>query len=58
MALTTSVSLLVLIVVGAQAIDWQPDNWAFACDFFDNDIGNAQVRGEDCGRLCNSSPGA
>jgi hypothetical protein len=46
------VLLLVKIVLSVQAIDWQQDNWAFSCDFIDNDLSNSRVRGEDCGGLC------
>jgi hypothetical protein len=41
----------------SQSIDWQPENWAFSCDFHGNDLSNAKIRGEDCGGRCASTPG-
>ena len=41
-------------------INWQSGDgaeWAFACDFDGNDMGNAQIRGEDCGGRCTSTSG-
>ena len=41
-------------------VNWQAGDgaeWAFSCDFDGNDMGNAQMRGEDCGGKCISSPG-
>jgi len=37
-------------------IHWN-GNWAHACDFSDNDLNNAQIRGEDCEPRCESTPG-
>jgi hypothetical protein len=53
------VSLLVagVVVSGVNAVDWQPENWAFACDFRDNDLTNARIRGEDCGGRCSQTKG-
>ena len=36
-------------------IDWQPGDWAFACDFHGGDLTNAQIKGEDCGGTCAST---
>ena len=36
-------------------INWNPDNWAFACDFQGNDLSNVRIRGEDCGRRCSQT---
>ena len=38
------------------AIDWN-GNWAFACDFFNNNIGSVQISGEECGVACEQTPG-
>jgi hypothetical protein len=46
------VLLLVEIVLSVQAIVWQLDNWAFSCDFKNNDLSNSRVLGKDCGPLC------
>ena len=45
------------IISGINAIDWQPGNWAFACDFPENSFSNVQVRGEDCGGRCVQTEG-
>uniref|UniRef100_A0A915JBS5 Apple domain-containing protein n=1 Tax=Romanomermis culicivorax TaxID=13658 RepID=A0A915JBS5_ROMCU len=37
-------------------IQWN-GNWAMGCDFRGNDLSNAQIRGEDCGGRCASTPG-
>ena len=39
------------------AVDWQPGDWAFACDFRSSDLTNAQIRGEDCGGRCAATSG-
>ncbi len=41
---------------GDPQIDWQ-GNWAFACDFVDNDMGSAQTSGDDCGPTCVATSG-
>jgi len=38
--------VLALCLGSVQGVDWETDNWAFACDFKGGDIGNVQVRGE------------
>jgi hypothetical protein len=38
-------------------VNWNGNDWAFACDFPGGDIGNAQIRGEDCGGRCSSTSG-
>ena len=38
-------------------IDWQPGDWAFACDFHGGDLTNAQIKGEDCGGRCAATSG-
>ena len=57
-------SLLVLtlvIQVTYGQINWQAGaggvQWAFACDFVNNDMGSAQVPGEQCGGKCMSTNG-
>lgn len=38
--------------------DFGGQKWAFGCDFDDGgDFKNVRTRGEDCGGLCNSTPG-
>jgi len=39
------------------AVDWNGNNWALWCDFIGNDLASAQIRGEDCGGRCESTPG-
>ena len=39
-----------------QAVSWN-GNWAFACDFKENDLSNAQTSGEDCGGKCAATSG-
>jgi hypothetical protein len=45
------------IISTVNAIDWQPGNWAFACDFHENNLSNVQIRGEDCGGRCAQTDG-
>ena len=49
--------LLTLSFSFASAIDWNGNNWAFGCDFDDNDLSNVQIRGEDCGQKCVDTDG-
>jgi hypothetical protein len=37
-------------------IKWN-GNWAFACDFKNRDIGNAQVPGDQCSNKCQQTSG-
>jgi len=46
--LLRTISLIALLCSSAKAVQWQPGDWAFACDFRGGDIGNARIRGEDC----------
>ena len=39
-----------------RSISWN-GNWAFACDFYNSDIGDARMRGEDCGGYCARTSG-
>ena len=41
---------------GGGGIAWNGD-WAFACDFHGGDVGNKQVRGQDCGSSCSAYQG-
>ena len=53
-----SIVLAVCVIIRrANAIDWQPGNWAFACDFNENNLSNVKVRGEDCGGRCAQTDG-
>lgn len=38
------------------AIIWQPENWAFGCDFVNRDLTNVKVKGEECGPTCVRTP--
>jgi hypothetical protein len=40
-----------------RVINWNGNNWAFAYDFYGNDISSAQVRGEDCSGTCAQTSG-
>ena len=33
-------------------INWNGNNWAFACDFKNNDLTNAKSTGSECGQKC------
>ena len=37
-------------------ITWQEGNWAYACDFFSNDLLNMLTQSQDCGPACASIP--
>ena len=44
--------ILNIFLVKSDDIRWgdNPEgNWAFACDFKNNDLSNVQIRSEDCG---------
>jgi hypothetical protein len=43
--------LTILFFASAFAIEWK-DNWAFACDFKENDLTNAKMQGSECGGAC------
>ena len=47
------VSLMVSSIMSQ--IVWQPENWAFACDFRGGDLTNAKMRGKECGGKCAST---
>ncbi len=55
------VSLATICPVSARivkrAVNWNGNHWAFRCDFRGRDLGNAQVRGEDCGGRCAQTQG-
>ena len=39
-----------------RSINWNGD-WAFACDFHNNDLDNVQIAGADCGGKCAHTTG-
>ena len=45
------------LVVAAQSIAWNGNNWAMACDFRGNDLSSARVPGERCTETCRNTPG-
>ncbi len=45
------------IVSGVNGADWQSGNWAFACDFRNNDLTNIRISGEQCGGKCSQNKG-
>ena len=47
---------LACVSIAQAQIAWNGNNWALACDFRNNDLSNAQTRGEDCGSKCQSTP--
>ena len=49
------IPLMINSIMGA--ITWQSGDWAFACDFKDRDLANAQILGEDCSGRCASTSG-
>ena len=53
--------LTLIIQVAFGQINWQAGaggvQWAFACDFVNNDMGSAKVPGEQCGGKCMSTNG-
>jgi hypothetical protein len=46
---------LFCIIDLSNGIDWN-NNWAFACDFYEQNLRNIQIRGEDCGPECDRDP--
>jgi hypothetical protein len=40
-----------------RAIKWNGNNWAFSCDFYNNDLTNVQVSGANCGGTCAQTSG-
>lgn len=50
-------SISLSLVVAAQSVAWNGNNWAMACDFRGNDLGSAQVSGERCTETCRNTPG-
>ena len=50
-----------LVYMSAQKADaqinWNGNNWAFACDFKNNDLANAKTSGSECGPKCLSTQG-
>ena len=48
--------LIILNSVCGQ-IQWNNGDWAFACDFVNNDLSSAQTRGEDCSTKCQQTFG-
>lgn len=48
--------LLLIIKLSTCQIAWT-GNWAFACDFPGNDIGNALTKGQDCSDTCQRTAG-
>ena len=53
MKLSAVICLLVIeVFYQVIAVQWQSENWAFACDFIGNDLSNSRVPGKDCGNLC------
>lgn len=41
-----------VLLLSGQTINWQPGNWASACEFRGNDLTSATVLSKDCGGLC------
>ncbi|UJR18907.1 hypothetical protein I4U23_022035 [Adineta vaga] len=37
-------------------INWNGNNWAFACDFKGNNLSNVRIPGEQCGGKCTRTP--
>ena len=37
-------------------INWNDNNWAMSCDFFNNDFANIQTTAELCGPTCENTP--
>lgn len=51
---------LTMLVVSTRAYDWHDEGnlvWAPDCDFFGNDLSNAQIPGEQCGPRCSTTGG-
>ena len=51
-----TIILVSMSLVSAQ-IMWQPGDWAFGCDFTNNDFTNKITAGDKCGPTCVSTPG-
>jgi len=60
-----ALNLILALTLHAMAVqaqlNWQTGaggvQWAFACDFFKQDMGSARVSGEQCGGKCMSTSG-
>ena len=58
--LNLPIKLVLLFLIHKQVdcqINWQPGNWALACDFYGNDLQSQQMPGEQCGGRCAQTPG-
>ena len=52
-----AIFLTLLLATSSYAVDWLPgQNWAFRCDFSNNDLTNAQMQGSECGGACWNNP--
>lgn len=50
-------STLCGIVENSAHIPWNGNDWAFGCDFWENDLGNAKTRSRECNHKCASTEG-
>lgn len=42
----------ILNIMNINSVTWQNEDWAFSCDFKNNDLTNVQISGEQCGAKC------
>lgn len=43
--------------VGSSGINWNGNDWAFACDFYQNDLKNQRTSADKCGPTCVATSG-
>jgi hypothetical protein len=56
MKISIGIFAFLVVIQLVSSIEWK-ENWAFGCDFDNNDISNAQIRGEECGGKCAQTEG-
>ena len=52
--ITTTLSCLIVAISG-QNIQWNGNNWAMGCDFYNNDLYGVKAPGSDCSSICSKT---
>ena len=47
----------ILNIKNINSVTWQNEDWAFSCDFKNNDLTNVQISWEQCGAKCQETTG-
>ena len=56
MKISTIIFVFILIINNVSArLQWN-QNWALGCDFYENNLKNLPMRGEECGPTCDRTP--